>query len=226
MQAPLQQINSSESVSKLYKVAWFIVPFLVILLLCGTVRATDDYNLNFIIPEETATPTPTHSSSGGGGGSWGVPVSANPPEVLLKIKDIKPDKSVFELIIKNEGNSAWEYIYTWSLKKINETTGNQTIINSWRASKYLKEGEQSIIPIFFENLNPSKYVLSVEVDYGDYVSKAHTEFEITAQQVQISKAVNQWGIWLVIIALIGFVTLLYVNSRKQQNALNRIIKQK
>jgi hypothetical protein len=208
-----------------------IVSFLLTILLCNTVTAADDYPVNFIVPEgATPTPTPQQESSNNGGSRWSgssvVPVSANPPEVLLKIKETKPAKSIFELIIANEGETPWEYIYTWTLNNINETTGNYTKINSWRSSKYLKPDESSSIPIIFGTLPPGKYRLSAEVDYGGYVSKAHTEFEITAQQVQIGKAVNQWGIWLVLIAIVGFLGLLYMDNRKQQKALNKIIKRR
>lgn len=228
----MQPINSLKSVSKLSKLITLLGA--VLLLLNNSVSATDSYPINFIIPEETATPEPTatpqEGGTGGGGSRWTgsaiVPISVNPPEVQLKIQKIEPEKSIFDLIIKNEGTYPWEYIYTWTLKKINETTGNYTTINTWRASKYLKPNNAIKIPISIEDLHLGRYMLSVEVNYGDYVSKAHTEFEITGQQVQAGKIVNQWGIWLVLIILIGFVAFMYINSSKQQKMLNRIIRQK
>lgn len=191
---------------------------LLSLPISAVAEGQDNYVLNLIIPTATPTPTPAPSSGGGSGGASGyayrIPVSSNPPMVLLEVKDLTASSVLLELAIKNEGEMPWEYIYNWGLVRLDKKGNEIEEIKKWTASKYLKEGEKAGIPIEFKDLSAGKYLLNVNVNYGEYTSKAQVTFEIEAQQRLTTRVKNtaREGKYF-IIGTASLATLLYFVTR-------------
>lgn len=176
----------------------------------------------------------SQGNTGGGGGGGGSSISPsdarvaiyddqnNPPGIKIEIIEISPPSAKLVIKITNEGQNGQEYVYSWTLEKLNLIGMVSGQIDKLQASKLVQVGENVSIPVSFSSLKDGKYALKVDVNYGEHTSKAEQRFDMGQQTQLVTRqakdVVWEWKYYIILVVFLAM--LLYFVAEKP--AMERI----